>query len=304
MSRSNSFASSVSSRPPSAASSRNATNGSFSSSVGHGRTQSFNSARQPSGGNYGSQSRSGSALPRSRPATAMEVRSPHDEQSAIKDNMGMQFSDSPARQLPSLRIPKLRSSQSMHSIRTNKSFEVRKPSISMAFSRLSVHDDSRGQHAHQVMSSTMGPPPLKGNTPRNSYAFEAFRVCDSEGALVLYNPAEGSPTAPNTPSHLPIKSKVDTSVSIFETPCKKLRKSPSKTALSPFLSKDSNIQNFTAWNVTERLDRMEGMYSNLKSTLECSVTERTTLEQEQSLLKAKGELILFGKMRWLTTKSA
>jgi hypothetical protein len=186
-----------------------------------------------------------------------------------------------------LRNVKLRPSRSMQCMQSGsgRALDIRETSISVAFSQLSLEDNRNDCGGNQVISTTMGPPParlqkkssnMNNSQPGLSETLDTPRAC---------------PESPRTPSQIPSRSKAIEDHKFFETPTKKLRKSPSKSSFSPYLNKESNVQNFTAWNVTERLDKMEGMYTNLKDTLESSVSERNSLEQEQSLLKAKGSCI-------------
>ena len=179
--------------------------------------------------------------------------------------------------------PRLRPSRSMQCMPSGPIVGVRNPSISVAFSHLTLEDGPHGHDRYQVMSTVMGPPLAR---PRKMLSTLSL----SEQSVVKdpLQSSKASLASPRTPSQIPTRSKRNEDRDVFETPTKKLRRSPSKASFSPFLNKDSNVQNFTAWNVTERIDKMESMYSSLKDTLESSVSERSILEQEQSLVKAKG----------------
>ena len=117
-----------------------------------------------------------------------------------------------------------------------------------------------------------------------------MRLNNNENPLVVYQGPGDSPAAPITPSQIPVLSKAEVLASPT-TPCKS-RRDPLGKAPKPspyFLSKDSNTIGFAAWDVADRLERVESMYTEMKTTLEGTVTERHDLEHEQALLKHKGK---------------
>ena len=297
MSRTGSFSSSVSSRAPSA-SSRNTSNGSFSSSVGPGnRPASYHGSRPQTAMSVKQPSVSRTNLPRTRPATSMEMHSPDHDRPAPKESIGTlqthdAISPSSHRQ-HSLQIKKLRGSQSMQSLRSKSSVNnMREISVSTAMSKLSL--DEHDQIPHPAMSATMMPPP-KRNALVHKHSLQALitrhmRLKNNENSLVVYQGPGDSPAAPVTPSQIPVLSKAEVLASPI-TPCKSRRDPLGKTPKqSPcFLSKNSNTVGFTAWDVADRLERVESMYTEMKTTLEGTVTERHDLEHEQALLKHKGK---------------
>lgn len=104
-----------------------------------------------------------------------------------------------------------------------------------------------------------------------------------EGALVLYQGPDDSSVAPKTPSHIPI-AKWELAPFAPATPSKIPRPSPQKP---PFVSRDSNTTGFVAFDVHSRIDDMEAMYSELKSSLAGSQFERSSLEEAVTLYKAR-----------------
>jgi kinesin family protein C1 len=70
------------------------------------------------------------------------------------------------------------------------------------------------------------------------------------------------------------------------TPQRTPRLSLQKT---PYLTKDSNVPAFTAWDVHGRLEDMEAMYSELKETLNGTSLERNGLEEAVAVYKARSQ---------------
>ncbi|KAM7218291.1 P-loop containing nucleoside triphosphate hydrolase protein [Rhypophila decipiens] len=89
-----------------------------------------------------------------------------------------------------------------------------------------------------------------------------FRGKDLRG---IFNKFEDTLTACRTPS--PSK------------PC-----SPSK---SPFLTKDTTLTNFTAWDVDERLHELDSQFKQMKEVMNVSLTDRKALEDAVDLAKTR-----------------
>jgi kinesin family protein C1 len=63
-------------------------------------------------------------------------------------------------------------------------------------------------------------------------------------------------------------------------------KSPSK--VRPFLTKDSNLRAFTAWDVDERLVDMESQFKALKEVMNVSLTDKKAMEEVIEMAKTRG----------------
>ena len=122
--------------------------------------------------------------------------------------------------------------------------------------------------------------------PSFSTSLRDLRIDSGESALVLFQAPGDSLVAPKTPSQIPVLSKVEASNLSPVTPRKNPLLSPNKT---PYLSKDSNITAFTAWDVRGRLEDMEAMYSELKDTLSGTSMERNGLEEAVAVYKARSK---------------
>jgi len=230
-----------------------------------------------------------SCAPKSRPATAMDNH---------YNDPGMQPSNSFTSSFPysqeksSLQSRKLRPYKSQHTLRPQPSIEtIRDISVSTAMSRLRLDSDvspSKRQE-HQAISSNMRPPTTKklSHKPSINTGMRNLRIDRAETALVLYELPGGNLVAPKTPSHIPVLSKADASGFSPITPCKTPRPiSPYKT---PYLTKDSNIPAFTAWDVHNRLEDVEAMYAELKQSMQSTSSERNGLEEAVSVYKARSK---------------
>ncbi len=186
---------------------------------------------------------------------------------------------------------KLRPYKSQHSLRSQPSMEtIRDISVSTAMSRLSLDREvgpSKLQE-HQAISSDMRPPATKNlsHKPSINRAMWNLRLDSSETAVVLYELPRDTLVAPKTPSHIPVLSKADAS-GFSPTPRKTPR--PISPYKIPYLTKDSNIPAFTAWDVHNRLEDVEAMYAELKQSMQSTSSERNGLEEAVSVYKARSK---------------
>ncbi|KAH7412781.1 P-loop containing nucleoside triphosphate hydrolase protein [Cadophora sp. MPI-SDFR-AT-0126] len=252
-SRNPSFTSSTSSRAPSA-SSRNPSNSSFSSSVGpNGRPKSSYGGRSQFSQSTATR---GTALP--RPATSMDTHSSDDD----LPSHGRRKGTEPLISIPSSIHKKLRAPHSMQSLR---------PQHSAANMRDISVIRSQEQHEYQASSTRMRPPPsLLSHKSFISSGLRGLRIDSAETAL--------------SPSHIPVLSKAEASMEPPVTPRRTPKPSPQKT---PFLTKDSNVPGFTAWDVDVRIERMEGMFSEMQNKVTNTSLERSVLEEAIALYKER-----------------
>jgi kinesin family member C1 len=293
-----SFSSSVSSYRTPSVSSRHTSNGSFSSSIGPGgRPQTSMSFHQST------TTRPTSGLPKSRPATSMDKHYEEEDMISQRGRNGMKHlnlipSSFPYTQGNSvLQSRKLRTPQSLQSLRPQRSVaKIRDVSVTTAMSRLCLGGEvnSCRPPEHQAISSSMRLPSTieSSHKPSISTSVQNLRIDSNENALVLYQSPGDSLVAPKTPSHIPMLSKADAWTVSPATPRRTPRPSPQKT---PYLTKDSNIPVFTAWDVHGRLEDMEAMYSELKQTLNGTSLERNGLEEAVAVYKARSQSSVFRK---------
>jgi kinesin family member C1 len=239
-------------------------------------------------------SRPVSSLPKSRPATSMENHSSDEDIPANGKRKGMQpessiHSFTQSQEFSTLLNRKLRAQQSMHAVKSQSEVNNRDVSVSTAFSRLRIDEQNQGfQQGHQAISTKMKPPRTNAlsHKPSLTNGMRKLRTDSTENALVLFQASGDSLVAPKTQSHIPVLSKAEASNVTPVTPCRPPTISPTKTS---FLSKDSNIVGFTAWDVRGRLEDMEAMYSELKDTLQGTNLERNGLEEAQALYKQRSK---------------
>jgi kinesin family protein C1 len=298
--RNNSFSSSVSSnkRMPSV-SSRSTSNGSFSSSVGPGsRPKSAYGSRPPTSMAFAqSTTTRPTSMVAPRPATAVENHSSDEDLPAQGKRQGML----PLPSLPSsfqssqgystLQSRKLRAPKSMQSLKSLRSVNnMRDVSVSTALSMLRIDEEQPSPwKEHQAISSTIPPTSSSSSChkPSISTGLRNLRIDSAESALVLFQAPGDSLVAPKTPSQIPVLSKPETHPATPATPSKNPKISPQKAL---YLTKDSNIPAFTAWDVRGRLEDMEAMYSELKDKFSGTNMERNGLEEAVALFKGRSKL--------------
>ena len=104
--------------------------------------------------------------------------------------------------------------------------------------------------------------------------------------------AVSSVARPKTPPHTAqqalamIKDFGDSLASAAKTP-----RSPVKSPCSkkvPFLTKESNTRNFTAWDVDERLSELDNQFKVMKEVMNVSLTDRKAMDEAINLAKTRG----------------
>jgi kinesin family protein C1 len=191
----------------------------------------------------------------------------------------------------------LRAPQYLQPLRPQRSVaKIRDVSVTTATSRLCLDGEVNPCRPpeHQAISSSMRPPSTaeSSHKPSISKGVRNLRIDSNENALVLYQSPGDSLVAPKSPSHIPMLSKADTWTVSPAMARSTPRPSPQKT---PYLTKDSNILAFTAWDVHGRLEDMEAMYSELKQTLNGTSLERNGLEEAVAVYKARSQSSVFRK---------
>lgn len=152
--------------------------------------------------------------------------------------------------------------------------------------KLDGEDESRDFDEHQAISFAQRPRSKTTQSHKPSVSRGPRRHNSSETALVLYEDSGDSLVAPKTPSQIPVLSKMEAWKDTPATPCKLLKQSPQKI---PYLTKDSNVTAFIAWDVDDRLERMESMYSKLEGTITSTTFDKSGLEEALAAYKARSE---------------
>ncbi|PBP27296.1 kinesin [Diplocarpon rosae] len=286
-----SIKSSTSSSRTTSVSSRITSNGSYSNSVGpNGRPKSSHTGGRSA---FGQSIRGGAALARS--VTSMEIHSSDDEPYFNNKRKGTR----PLTTIPSslesghasIQSRKLRHPPSMQALRPARSTaNDREISVTMAIAQLRLDGEvkSKSMHEYQASSTRIRPArrPALNHKSSITTGLRGLENDSAESALVVFQPPEESSVALVTPSHIPVLSKCEAIMEPPMTPRRTPKPSPKKT---PFLTKDSNVPGFTAWDVGERMERMEGLFSDIQSKVTSTTLERSFLEETLALHKARIE---------------
>jgi kinesin family protein C1 len=230
-----------------------------------------------------------------RPATAMESHSSEEDLPAQGKRKGMIHSTSiplsyqSSQECSTLQSRKLRAPHSMQPLRSlSLVHNMRDVSVSTAMSMLRIDEQPNPCLENQAISPTMKPstPPYLCRRPSISTGLRSLRIDSTETALVLFQVPRDSLVASKTPSQVPVLCKTEVALAIPATPRKTPKSSPQKPS---YLTKDSNIPAFTAWDVRGRLEDMEAMYSELKDKFSGTNIERNGLEEAVGLFKARSK---------------
>ncbi|KAK6586438.1 hypothetical protein PZA11_001495 [Diplocarpon coronariae] len=287
--RNPSLKSSISSSRPTSVSSRNTSNGSFSNSVGlNGRPKSSYGGGRSA---FSQSTRTGTAL--ARPVTSMEIHSSDDEPFLNNKRKGTR----PLTTIPSsvesghasIQSRKLRHPQSAQALRPARSTaNFRDISVATAMARLRLDGEvkSNSMHEHQASSTKLQPARRSAINHKSSITrgLRGLEIDSAESVIVLFQPPEESSVALMTPSHIPVLSKCEAIMEPPMTPRRTPKPSPQKT---PFLTKDSNVPGFTAWDVGERMERMEGLFSDIQSKVTSTTLERSVFEEAIAMYKER-----------------
>jgi len=181
----------------------------------------------------------------------------------------------------------MQSLNSSHSISN-----MRDVSVSTAMSMLRIDDERQvvQQKEHQAISRSVKPPstPKIRHKTSISTGLRNLRINSAENALVLFQAPGDSLVAHKTPSQIPVLSKSEAVMANLATPSRTPRFSPQNAS---FLTKDSNITGFIAWDVEGRVENMEAMYEQLKDKFNGTDKERNTFEEAINLYKARSKFL-------------
>ncbi len=206
----------------------------------------------------------------------------------------------------SLHNQKLRGTASALSLRPDsmvpKDRQSSLGSLTGYFDSLRINDHVRGGavfYGNQAVSEqAAGPPALEHHSglPMEDVTFRSrHKVEASPNRLLRKKQSMGSAVVPpKTP--VPTTKEVQAAMAGMEAvlvQCKTPRTpamspSPTKPAQRFFLTKDSNTRGFTAWDVDERLDKVESQFMAMKEVMNGSLTDRKALEETVDLAKTRG----------------
>jgi kinesin family protein C1 len=177
----------------------------------------------------------------------------------------------------------------IHPLKRSKSrVNHRDTSICEAMTRLMVDEEGENcdSHEHQA-SSLFNKPALRKLAFKHSVngSLRSSKNNNGEKGVVLHSNL-GDLVAPKTPSQVKVPSKLEALNITPATPCKSSKQSFQKT---PFLTKDSNVPAFIAWDVDDRLEHMESMYSKFEETIKSTTLDRNGLEEAITAYKARSK---------------
>jgi kinesin family member C1 len=203
--------------------------------------------------------------------------------SSLQSNQG--YSTLPCKKSRALHL--MHSLKTLHHVNGMRESSMRDAAMGM----LHIGEEPRqGQlKEHQAISNKLRPPSTPASSHKASIctSLRSLKMDGTENALVLFQAPGDSLVAPRTPSQIPVLSKSEAVTTTPATPSRPPRTCPPK---APFLSKDSNITGFTAWDVQGRIEDMELMYSELKDKFSGTNAERNSLEEAIGLYKARSRV--------------
>jgi kinesin family member C1 len=190
------------------------------------------------------------------------------------------------KEFATLQYKKVRSRHSMRSLQIlQESTSLREVSVTTALSKLRLDDSSSANElpiSSRIPKATPGS--IRVSKSSNLAAVRKSKIDNSSGTLVVFQNGARSLVTPSTPSQIQILSRAEAPCATPVTPSRVFKSSTTKTQ---FLTKDSNIPAFVAWDVRGRLEDMEAMYFELKDTLTGTSMERNGLEEAVAKFKAK-----------------
>ena len=246
--RNTSFSSSVSSRPPSSASSRTFSNTSYSSSVGPGtRPASVNAYRSNSSSNH-------SRLQRAAHGRSATPLDPHHEETPGGQVLGKRKGRYPLSSQPSA------CGESIQQPRLRDGYVTLPSSRKQPRKAVSMRDISISTRLHTLS--------LDDNVPKTASIAE--------------------PHPPQTPSSSCIPRMVPPSPvkSTFSSPSKSPRKKKSQPVFPTYLNKETNVT--SAWDIDQKWEEMEIFRDQVTENAKVGMEERKELKECLNVYKSLG----------------
>lgn len=241
-------------------------------------------------------SRQRSNTSRARPQTAMHSRSSEEASTTGKKNCTMPpFAQSIS---DSLQYHKIRKVTSAQSIGSRPLAPVRDVSISTMMGSLSLNDerayDGQFKRNQAILAKENLPPSLSLRPSRIQVDCDPFKQSQKKGStdfLPQEEPRVCTMAPPKTPVSATDAGKLlDTFEETLLASTRKYTVSPTKSPskVRPFLTKDSNMRTFTAWDMDERLIEVEAQFKVLKETMSGSLSEKKAMEEVIEMAKTRG----------------
>lgn len=232
-----------------------------------------------------------------RPQTAMNTRPAEDEAKNGKKNCMM---PPPARFPPnSLQYKKLRKAASTQMIASRPSAPFRDISISTMMGKLSLEDErayegcSRRNQA--ILDKENQPPSISlppSSIQADSVNFQQSQREESRDFLQQEDSRVCIMAPPRTPHSTDHAQKMlDQFGETLLASTRKFTESPTKSpskVRQQFLTKDSNMRAFTAWDVDERLFEVEAQFKAMKEVMNGSLSDKKAMEEVIEMAKTRG----------------
>lgn len=272
--------------PPSygSSTSRNTSNSSYASSYGSGSRPASRSSHTRSASVRTAASKNG------RPGTSTGVRA----EEPVKNGMKPPPAPRPTKKQNSSCLPvqKLRKYYSVNdlagaAVNADSPPAGREVSICQAFGSLSI-DGAASRPSHkqtdQVVSRFHIPSLHLGVSPNVTLRNRGRDVGEK---LPVYQKQSGDgPVAPKTPTAKELRQQFARVDSSFKS-AKTVYTTPSPTK-SSYLTKESNLTGFIAWDVDERLGTFESEFAAMKDMINTSISGQKSLEEDVAAVRQKG----------------
>jgi kinesin family member C1 len=256
---------------------------------------------------------------RMRPKTAMtthpaeEDELPNGKQSCTKLPLSLRPStQSVPNALPERRLRKAASVQCMG---PRASAPGRVLSISTMMGKLSLNDERPNGillTRDQAISTKENCPPSPSPLRQSEFPLEhvTFRPAQSRREDGTQSPVSrlGDSRAsimapPKTPpdSAQHAMDMLDKFEETLLASTRKCPESPSKSASKAmaFLTKDSNLTSFTAWDMDDRLVEMEAQFKAMKDVMNVSLTDKKAMEEVIAMAKTRGRHQVESQLYWI-----
>lgn len=233
---------------------------------------------------------------RARPQTAMNTRPLEDDSTTGKKNCTM---PSPSQShSDSLQYHKHRKAASVQSIGSRNWAPSRDVSISTMMGKLSL-DDERAYDGrfrrNQAISAKENQPPSVSLGPSSiqmdNVIFKHSQREEPNDLLRQENSRVCTVAPPKTPLSTAYAQKMlDTFEETLLASTKKYTESPTKSPSKTcqYLTKDSNLRAFTAWDMDERLIEVEAQFKAMKEVMNGSLSDKKAMEEVIEMAKTRG----------------
>lgn len=237
---------------------------------------------------------------RARPQTAMNTRAAEEDATTGKKNCTM---PPPSQSISdSLQYHKVRKVASAQSIGSRPLAPIRDVSISTMMGNLSLDDkrayDGRFKRNQAISAKENLPPSLSlrpSSMQLDNVTFRHSQREETKDHLPQDDSRVCTMAPPKTPaSAADAKKMLDTFEETLLASTRKYTGSPTKSPskVRQFLTKDSNLRTFTAWDMDERLIEVEAQFKAMKEVMNGSLSDKKAMEEVIEMSKTRGRSLL------------